>query len=115
MHTTLANDQTRSDWPFRPTPPAKSVPMSWWLSQLLRIAYGARGWLAAFFSGASLPARGVAPVAAAVPATPPVVIVSANAMAAPLTRRQMAVDVCLVLMWAAIVPGFLWLGHLAGL
>jgi hypothetical protein len=115
MHTTLANDQTRSDWPFRPAPPAKSVLLSWLLGQLLRIAHGAGHWLAAFFSGASLPAGVVRPVAAPAPVQPAGVANEvANAMARPLTRKQMVLDVCLVLMWAAMVPGFLWLGHLAG-
>ncbi len=41
--------------------------------------------------------------------------VSAQAQAgAQLTRRQMLGDVALVAVWAAIIPGMLWLGHAAG-
>lgn len=31
-----------------------------------------------------------------------------------LTRMEMVGDVCLVAMWGAMIPGMLWLGHLAG-
>lgn len=30
------------------------------------------------------------------------------------TRAAMAIDICLVVMWAALIPGLMWLGAASG-
>jgi hypothetical protein len=87
MHTTLATDHTRGNWPFPPAPPTKAV--------ALRRARHLR----------------IVPAAAVQMQT----VSQAGARPDILSVGQMVGDICLVLMWGAMIPGLLWLGHAFGL
>jgi len=39
---------------------------------------------------------------------------SARGKSPRLTRGSMAVDICLVMMWGALIPGLMWLGAAGG-
>jgi hypothetical protein len=87
MHSTLATtDHTRGNWPFPPAPPTKAL--------ALRRATHLR----------------VVPAAA----MPTQTVAQAGAGTDVLSKRQMIGDICLVLMWGAMIPGLLWLGHAVG-